>query len=84
MMNLKKLKQEEGIKAVAKHVLQEYHSANQLRRGMEKHRLTTKIYQPFFDYVFATAKSPRKIGERLNEIILNDLRARAEDEKGMF
>jgi len=83
-MNLKNLKQEEGIRGVAKHVLNEYQGANQLHREMQKVSLHVKVYKPFHDYVMATAKSQRKAGERLNEIILSEIRERAKEEKGMF
>lgn len=83
-MNLKNLKKEEGIQGVAKHVMREYQSANQFRRKIETVQITTRIYKPFYDYVFATARSERKLGERMNEIILAELRQRVGEEKGMF
>lgn len=83
-MNLKNLKKEEGIKGVAKQVMSEYNSANQFRKRIETVKINVRIHKPFFDYIVATAQSERKLGERLNEIILTDLRQRVGEEKGVF
>lgn len=74
-MNLKKLFKESGHKAVAQKVLREHSSSLALRHPLNTKNVQIKIPEILFNYVKVTAKSPGKISERFEEIILKDMRA---------
>jgi len=73
-MNLKKLFKEAGHKAVAQAVLREYSSAVALKRPPKKKNVQILIPEILVNYVKVTARSPGRIGERFEQLILKDMR----------
>lgn len=78
-MNLKKLFEESGHKAVARAVLQEYSTSVSLKRPVKRVKVQVMVSEPFYEYVKLTAKSSGKIGERLDKIILSSIRNVADE-----
>ena len=82
-MNLKKLFEESGHKAVAQKILQEYSSTVSLRRPLKKRKIQLRVPEILYDYVKIT-KSTQGVCERLEEIILQEVRRTAEEQVKLY
>lgn len=82
-MNLLKVFKESGHREVARHVLDEYNLNQSLHKPLEMRKIQVKIPEVLYQYVKAT-KSKGKLGERLTQIIMQDVRRLAEEKPKIY
>lgn len=75
MADLRKLYHQEGLKAISEKTLSTYNQRAGFKR--DKGRLYVTIPVELIEYVKATSKGPGQIGERIEGIILQDLKQNA-------